>query len=175
MSMKIQSLILATCFALQSLPIFAQTQTAACQLDAEKFAKALMANDNAKVLAFTHERIVAVMGGPEGARAALQKSTDELKAKGLGIDDTKIGAPQPPQKIGTWMVCLVPETLSLRMPGAKLQQESFLLGISTDEGKTWKFIDLGPLSEEKLFTVFPELKGLFKMPAKKPPVVEKIP
>ena len=91
------------------------------------------------------------------------------------FEETKIGTPEPPQKIGTWLVSLVPETLNLRMPGAKFQQESFLLAISADEGKSWKFIDLGPIGEEKLFSVFPELKGQFKLPVKKPPVVEKIP
>jgi hypothetical protein len=174
-NMKIKLLILALCWAIAPLTAQAQSLTAAIQKEAQKCAKAIMANDHTGVLTYTHERIISRMGGKEAARGLLQKGVEEMKAKGLGIEDTKIGTPQPPQKIGTWLVAVVPETLTLRMPSAKVQQESYLLGISTDEGHTWKFIDLGPITEDQLFGVLPELKGQFAMPAKKQPVVEKIP
>lgn len=173
--MNLKSLFLVLCGAALSLTAVAQSPTASIQAEAQKCAKALMASDYRSVLAYTHERVVAMMGGAESARGLVQKGMEEMKSKGMGIDDTKIGTPEEPRKIGTWLISLVPESLTLRVPGAKLQQESFLLGISADEGKSWKFIDLGPISEEKLFTVFPELKGQFKMPPKKQPVVEKIP
>jgi hypothetical protein len=166
-------LLLALSFMMAALPAYAQSLTAAIQTEAEKCAKVLMNNDYLGVLGYTHERVVTLMGGKETARGLLQKSMEEMKAKGLRVEDTKIGTPQAPQKIGTWIISLVPETITLRMPGARAQQESFLLGISEDEGRTWKFIDLGPISEEQLFNVFPELKGQLKLPAKKPPIVEK--
>jgi hypothetical protein len=171
--MKIKSLLLSLCIFLAAQCAQAQSLATVIQQEAQKCAKALMANDCPGVLAYTHDRVIALMGGKDTALGLLQKSMEEMKAKGFGVEDTKIGAPQFPQKIGTWTISLVPETITLRTPEAKAQQESYLLGISEDEGKTWKFIDLGPISEEQLFGVFPELKGQFKMPAKKPPVVEK--
>jgi hypothetical protein len=173
--MKMKILLLLLFCVAGSLTARAQDLTATIQSEAQKCAKALMTNDFAGVLAYTHERVVARMGGKEAALTLLQKSVGELKAKGMGVEDTKIGTPEPPQKIGTWTIAVVPETLTFKMPTAKAHQESHLLGISVDEGKTWKFIDLGPLGEEQLFSVFPELKGKFTMPAKKPAEVEKSP
>ncbi len=172
--MKFKLLLLLSCTVLM-LAAQAQLLTTAVEREAQKFAKALMGNDYEKVLAYTHDRVITVMGGREAALGLMKKSMEEMKSKGFGVEDTKIGAPQQPQQIGAWTLSLVSETLTLRMPGGKAQQESWLLGISGDGGKTWKFIDLGPLSEDQLFNVFPEFKGQFKMPAKKPAVAEKTP
>jgi hypothetical protein len=158
-----------------SLVALAQDLTTALQKEAQNYAKGLMANDGARVLDLTLDRVVAKMGGKQTALNLLQKSTAEMKTKGLVLEDAKVGAPLPPQKIGTWTVSVIPETLTLRTPTAKAQQESHLLGISADEGKTWKFMDLGPITEEQLFGLYPELKGQFTMPAKKQAMVEKKP
>jgi hypothetical protein len=115
------------------------------------------------------------MGEKEAALALLKKSGDEMKIRGLAVVDARIGTPEPAQKIGTWTLSVIPEALTFRTPTAKAHQESHLLGISADEGKTWKFIDLGPLSEEQFFDLFPELKGQFKLPKKEQAVLEQNP
>jgi len=174
MKIKLLRLLLAGCAV---LPLVARGQrlTSVVEQEAAKYSRAVVANDYEKVLSYTHERVIDTMGKKDAAIERMKKSSEAMKAKGFGIEDTKVGLAQDPQKIGPWTVTVVPETLTLRMPGSKAQQESYLLAISADEGKSWKFIDLGPLSEDQLFRIFPELKAQFRMPPKRPAIQEKTP
>ena len=36
---------------------------------------------------------------------------------------------------------IVPETVEIQLPKDKMEVKSYLLGISADDGKTWKFLD----------------------------------
>lgn len=171
--MKIKLLLGIACCAAAPLVAPGQRLSSAVEQEAAKYSRAVVANDYEKVLSYTHERVIDTMGKKEAAIGLMKKSSEDMKARGFGIEDTKVGPALDPQKIGPWIITVVPETLTLRMPGARAQQESFLLAISADEGKTWKFIDLGPLSEDQLFRLFPELKGQFRMPPKGPAVPEK--
>ncbi len=153
----------------------AQRATDAITKEAAQYSKAVLTNDYPKVISYTQDRVIETMGGKDAAIQLLKKSSEDMKAKGFGIEDAKIGDANEPQKIGPWTVSIVAEALKLKMPGNRAIQESFLLAISGDDSKTWKFIDLGPLSEDQLFRIFPELKGKFLMPPKKPPVPEKAP
>jgi hypothetical protein len=173
--MKLKLAIFALVCAVGSLTVLAQDPATAAQKEAKSYAQALMANDYAQVLAYTHERVVTRMGEKEAALGLMKKSGEEMKAKGLSVVDARIGTPEPARKIGAWTICVVPAALTFRTPTTKAHQDSHLLGISADEGKTWKFIDLGPLSEEMFFVLFPELKGQFKLPKKEQAVLEQNP
>ncbi len=176
--MKIKLLLGIACCAAVPLVAHGQRLATAVEQEAAKYSRAVVANDYEKVLSYTHERVIDTMGRKEAAtvRAHEKGAPRGNESQRLRhIEDTKVGLAPDPQKIGPWTITVVPETLTLRMPGARAQQESFLLAISADEGKSWKFIDLGPLSEDQLFRIFPELKGQFRMPPKKPAVPEKSP
>jgi hypothetical protein len=175
MKMTTRLLLLPLCFFAIPLAVHAQRATDAVVEEAGKYSKAVLTNDYAKVISYTQERVIETMGGKDAAIGLLKKSSEDMKAKGFGIEDVKIGDANEPKKIGPWTVTIVAEALKLKMPGNKAIQESFLLAISGDDSKTWKFIDLGPLSDEQLFHIFPELKGKFQMPPKKPAVPEKAP
>ncbi len=168
-----KSLVLALCLAIAPVVVRAQLLTDAIQKEAQKSAAALTSGDYAGVLAYTHDRVINLMGGKEAALGALRRSTEEMKTRGIAVLDVKIEIPQAPQKIGDWVISVIPMTLTMKAPVGRVTQASHLLGISADEGKTWRFIDLGPVSEEKLFGLFPELQGKFQVPPKSAPVIEK--
>jgi hypothetical protein len=53
----------------------------------------------------------------------------------------------------------------------KISQKTFLIGISSDKGKTWTFIN-GDLDIKRVKSVFPNLPEKLKLPDKEKPVLE---
>jgi hypothetical protein len=105
--------------------------------------------------------------------SALKKGMAQMRAEGAGFLDVTIGQPEAPKKIGAWMTSRVSQHLVMKVRGGKLYQDSTLLGISEDEGKSWSFVDLGPISKEQFRQVFPELDGKITIPEKKEPEFKK--
>jgi hypothetical protein len=48
-----------------------------------------------------------------------------------------------------------------------------LVSLAYDAGKNWVFADTADLDEAMYHRLFPELKGMIKLPAKKDPVITK--
>ena len=84
-----------------------------------------------------------------------------------------VGEPEKLQKIDGWLVGLVPQKLVMKVPGGTLEQESYLLGISEDDGKKWVFVDAGGVPKAQLEQIFPEIVGKIEVPARKQPVLKK--
>lgn len=62
----------------------------------------------------------------------------------------------------------------MKVPGGRATAKSFLLGISTDKGKTWTFVDGNGIGDEKVKRkLLPNLPAEFKLPKKEKPVFRK--
>jgi len=166
--------LLSACCVLSLLSARADEVTALVQQEARRCAQSLLASNYVAILEYTHERIIEKNGGKEKMQNALELGMAGMKARGMKLLDAKIGDPQPPVKVGAWLVSVVPQTVVLEVRDNKVTQASHLFGISSDNGKTWKFIDVGPLNETQLYGLFPELKGKVPLPPKSEPSVEKI-
>jgi hypothetical protein len=141
--------------------------------EAQKCAKAVLTNDCEGIVAYTHPRIVAQIGGKEAMIAILKSGTAQMHADGVAIVEVTIGTPEAPKKVGAWLTSMVSQHIVMKVPGGRLYRDSSLLGISEDNGKHWTFIDLGPISQEQLEQVFPELKGKIAVPEKTEPEFKK--
>jgi hypothetical protein len=97
----------------------------------------------------------------------------QMAASGVKIVSATVGEAEEPRMIGKSMVTMIPQKIVLKSPDATFTQESSLLGVSPDKGKTWAFLDLGTVTEAQFAQVVPELAGKITIPAKKPPVIEK--
>ncbi len=153
-----------------SFASWAQDLTATIQQEAQKCAKAVLNSDYEAVVRYTHPRIVEKLGGKTAMLASLKKGMAEMKAQGAVITSASIGKPGAPQKIGSWLVSIVPQHLSMKVSAGQLESDSDLLGISEDGGKRWSFVDLGPITNEQMKQVFPELAGKLTLPKKKTPM-----
>ena len=141
--------------------------------EAQKCANAVLNQDFDVVVAQTHPRIVTFMGGKESMITTLKRGMADMRANGSVFSEVTIGTPETPRKIGAWLTSIVPEQAVIKVKQGKLLVNSVLLGISEDEGRHWKFIDLGAVSSENFKTSFPELAGKIALPEKKPPVFKK--
>jgi len=141
---------------------------------AKLVAKAVLEGDYAKVADSTHPKVVEIMGGREKMIETTKTIMKSLKDQGISINSHSVGKAETPVVDGKFTYLVIPTTMVLKTEGMKITVESYLLGMSTDGGKTWLFVDGSgmdnPMVKDK---VFPKLPDGLKLPAKKDPTITK--
>jgi hypothetical protein len=141
--------------------------------EAQTCADALIKAEYETFARYTHPKVVEMMGGKEKMIELLRAGVDQMKEKGIKFADMTAGEAEEPRVVGDLVISIVPQTLVMKSPDMKIIQESSLLGISSDKGKTWSFIELGTITQEQFNTVFPDLADHVKIPKKKEAIIEK--
>ncbi len=134
-------------------------------------AEATVKGDFGKLLDLTHPKIVKLMGGREAALKRLKKEFDGSEAMGLTFESCKVEPATDLHQTKDGLFCLVPLTLKMKIQGKILTKKSSLLGISTDEGKNWKFVD-ATNGEQNVRKLLPEIPESLKIPKTEKPVIE---
>ncbi len=166
-------LLVAFLVLLGTTHCIAQDAAANAQLEAQKSADAMLAGDYEKLVAYTPRQWVAAMGGKEAMVAIIKQGMDGMKAQAITFQSVRVGDPGPIQKIGGELISLVPQKVTLKVPGGHMESEAYLIGISEDGGKTWVFADSTGFTKEneaKLAQIFPELSGKLHIHEHKEPV-----
>jgi hypothetical protein len=140
--------------------------------NAQECANSVVSADYDTLVRFTHPRIIEMMGGKENMIKAVKDSISQMKSKGVDFVSATVGDAGNQINVDDLIVFTIPQKIVLKAPTARITQESFLLGISSDKGVTWVFLDLGPITEEQFKETFPELSGKVAMPPKKKPLIE---
>jgi hypothetical protein len=141
---------------------------------ARSIGKAILDGDYAKVADPTHPNIVEVMGGKEKTIEQTRALMNTLKDQGFTFKEYTVGKPEAPVIDGKTAYVIIPTVLKIDGPKVKLEGDGYLIGISTDQGKTWTFADGAGMDNPKLKkAVFPTLPAGLKLPANKPPTVTK--
>lgn len=71
------------------------------------------------------------------------------------------------------MYCVIPHDIILNTEGGYLSSLSSILGISQDQGKTWKFVSAGNIGRDRLKIMFPELPDGLEILPQTDPVLHK--
>lgn len=141
--------------------------------EAQKCADALLAGDYETVIAYSHPRIVELMGGKEVMVEALKRGAKEMAAQGVALEKIAMSVPDEPKTSDGVMYTLVTETLTIKSPGGKIIKESVMVALSQDAGKKWMFIDADSMNDQNMKVALPELVGKISPPASKPSVFVK--
>jgi hypothetical protein len=131
----------------------------------------MLKGDHAKVVDLTYPKIVEIIGGRDKMRATLETAMKQMKDRGFSIRSLQVEEPAEILTEGNNTFAVVPTTIEMTAPGGKLVGKSYLLGISADGGKTWKFIDGAGLATKQMRDlVLPsKLPARLKLPAKQDP------
>jgi hypothetical protein len=141
---------------------------------ATEMAESFMKGDYAKLVKYTYPKVVEMMGGPEKMIQTLKKSLDDIKSKGYTILSAKVALTPLKAQAGKEIHAVVVQTIVMTVPGGTLTSNSYLLGISSDKGSNWYFVDSSPLRDiNKLRMIFPNFNPELKIPEKQPPVFKK--
>lgn len=150
--------LLLILFAIITYNVNAQ-DTAVVKNEVTIMLNAMLRNDMGPLADFTHPRIIASMGGSEKA----------ILAMNIG----KIGEFYSKENK---VYCVIPHDITLNTEDGYFSSNSSILGISQDQGKTWKFVSAGNIGHNKLKILFPELPdGLEVLPQTVPVFHKKVP
>ncbi|HEX8475132.1 MAG TPA: hypothetical protein VF666_13965 [Pyrinomonadaceae bacterium] len=143
--------------------------------EAEKSSRAFLSGDFNKVLDSTYPRIIELGGGKAKLIASMEAGMKEIRDLGLKIVSHTVGEPEKTVRAGTMLVAVVPTTLKMESTDTLFTQRSFWLAVSTDDGKTWTFLDGSYLNKESMKIVLPEAVDKITLPGVEQPVMERKP
>jgi hypothetical protein len=133
---------------------------------------AVMKEDHGKVVDLTHPKVVKLSGGRDKMISAMTAGNKQMKAQGSAFHSCKVAEPTDLVSEGSELYVVVPFLLEMKVPDGKLLVQSFVIGISTDKGKSWTFVN-GDIDRQKVKEVLPNLPDKLTLPEKKKPVFEK--
>lgn len=141
---------------------------------AQQMGKSTMAGDYAMVIDHTYDPVVKLLGGRDKAIETTKKIMDTMKAQGFVIKSYVVGEPGPFHSSGGNTFVVLPVKMEMNAPNGKILAKSYTLGISTDQGKTWKFVEgAGLKNEEMRRKVLPKLPAKLKLPEYEKPMLIK--
>jgi hypothetical protein len=123
-----------------------------CREQAERFGAALKTEDWSAFVNLTYAPHVAKLGGKSKAVAALRAN-----AKKERFRVERLAVKQPDRLIVAAgdALAILPVELELRVGDTRLAGSSFFLGISSDQGRTWSFLDGYGLDRQTVKSVIP--------------------
>jgi hypothetical protein len=135
---------------------------------------ATIGGDYAKVIDHTYPAAVKELGGRKEAIELTEASAKQMKDKGCSITKYEVSDPGDFHTQGDNTFVVVPISMELKFPAGKILDNSYLLGISSDSGKSWKFLDGTSLQdEESRAKVLPKMPATLKLPKKGKPEIIK--
>ncbi len=133
---------------------------------ARTYARAVEKRDFEKVLALTHEKVLQQFGGMRKMLAEAKRDAEATRRKGFEIEKAELAAPLQGKQVNkTWYRC-IPIRITIKGPYGKVYSQAGLLGISEDEGKSWRFVSLAQIEMSTLLSLFPNLPVDLEMPVK---------
>ena len=139
---------------------------------AQECADAMLSGDYGKVADLTHPKVVAEIGGKQKMIDTLTTGVAQMKAQHFSLVSYKAQAPPEILGSGADRMAVLPTAMEMTTPKGKLKQKSYLLGISSDAGRNWTFVDGSEMTAEKLKFVVPNPPKDLKLPGQQAPVMQ---
>ncbi|WP_374949494.1 hypothetical protein [Mucilaginibacter sp.] len=144
--------------------------TIAIKKQAARFAAATFNGDHKTVIDLTYPALIELSGGREMMQKLITDKIETIRKRGIVKFEGTVGLPGPVYKAGTQLHCLIPEYIIFRMPKGHYYAESYLLGVSDDNGKKWKFLDVGSMPQTILHKLLPNYNDALVIPQSAKPV-----
>ncbi len=137
------------------------------KIQAKELGKATVTGDFAQVVDFTYPKIVEAFGGKEKMIAFLKGNSQQMKSDGFELEAMTIGEIKQIAKVESQVFAIVPITMKIKSPNGKALGESSIIGISNDDGESWKFID--GIDQTKFKAKFPKAAEKIQIPVEQSP------
>jgi hypothetical protein len=123
-----------------------------------------------KVLELTYPKVIEAGGGRDKMIATMQDEIKGMETEGVVFLSTTPGSPNGFVHDAGSIYAVIPITSKIKAQAGTFQTESTLIGISSDGGANWTFIDAAGEDEKKLRMLLPNTLDKLKLPPEKPPV-----
>ena len=139
-------------------------------VQAKEVNDAFSRKDFARFMDLTYPKVVEMAGGREKMLAAMNKELKEMESEGVVLLSSTSGAATQFLHDSGSIYAVVPNTLKVKAQDGIFQTEGSLIGISTDGGVKWTFIDASGKDLTELKKLLPGIADKLKLPPDKPPV-----
>jgi hypothetical protein len=136
---------------------------------AKELETALASKNYAKVIDLTYPKVVEVGGGREKLLAAMTNEMKTMEAEGVELLSSTAASPSQFVSDASGIYAVVPVMSRIKATDGIFQTEGSLIGISTDAGQNWTFIDATGKDQTELKKVLPVFDKL-NLPPEKAPV-----
>jgi hypothetical protein len=141
-------------------------------IQARQMADAMLKSDFDRFIDYTFPKVVQLFGGKEKMAKFLKNGVVNMHEHGYQYLSCEVGKPEEIRKVDNYSFTIIPETIKMRTEKGTLVQESYFLGISTDDGNNWKFIDGAGIKDTSILRiVIPELVGQIEIRQLKKPTL----
>lgn len=137
---------------------------------AQEVNDALQRRDFSRMMDLTYPKVIEAAGGRAKMIASLARGMKEMESEGVSVLSSTAGAPTQIVHVSEWIYAVVPTTLKVKAKDGIFQTESNMIGISSDQGANWTFIDAGGKDHRELKSLLPAAADALKLPAEKEPV-----
>jgi hypothetical protein len=144
---------------------------AAAKRDGNAMTFALLRRDYETYVSYRHPALIKKAGSKEKLIATLERRRAGLEGDGQRLMSATVGAPIQMVKAGDELHAILPleEISVVRGKDGEFHEQAYLLGVSSDAGKTWKFIDIRRMTPNDVRQLLPNYNSKLKLPAHKAP------
>ena len=139
-------------------------------VQAQEVNDAFRRRDFGRMVDLTYPKVIEAAGGRDKMVAALAKGLKEMESEGVTVVSSTAAAPIQIVHVSNWIYAVVPTTLKVKARDGVFQTESSMIGLSSDGGAHWTFIDAGGKDHKELKNFLPVSYDALKLPAEKEPV-----
>src|SRR5258708_10210252 len=122
---------------------------------AQEVNDAFRRRDFDRMVDLTYPKVIESAGGRDKMIASLAKGMKEMESEGVAVLSSTAGAPTQIVHVSEWIYAVVPTTLKVKAKDGIFQTESSMIGISSDKGAHWTFIDAGGKDHAQLLSFLP--------------------
>jgi hypothetical protein len=137
---------------------------------AQEVNDAFRRRDFARMVDMTYPKVVEAAGGRDKMISALAKGLKEMETEGVSVLASTAAAPTQIVHVSGWIYAVVPTSLKVKAKDGVFQTESSMIGLSSDNGANWTFIDAGGKDHTQLMTMLPAKVDKLNLPLEKDPV-----
>lgn len=131
---------------------------------ARELASATLEGKFEQLIDLTYPSFIENLGGREEAIQTVRQGMNQMQQAGFKMEQFKVGQPGPLSSTDQHQFLVVPTETLISSPQGKIKGKSFLLAISADAGKTWKFVDGAGLRTKTSLDRLPKLPEGFELP-----------
>lgn len=132
--------------------------------EAGKYARAWQRSDCEAILSYLPPRVIQQMGGRAAVLVELKDRLAQAREWGATALEATPGQPSIPKQTGRWLASMLPTTAVVHGTHLDLTQQTHVLALSADRGKSWFFLVLYEVTQAELNTWFPEFRGKIVVP-----------
>jgi hypothetical protein len=131
---------------------------------AQEIMRAYVGGQHARFADLTHPKALELIGGRDKLISTLKAVQEKMRASGWAYGAATVVEPQQFAWMKDDLVTTLPFAVEYVARDRKKKDESYLIGVSPDRGKSWTFVDGRRITRDNVKDLFPKFPDGIKLP-----------